>query len=322
MLKEIFSKNKNIIINTDIDGFLCGEILRHYYGCKIVGFSNSKKEIWVDDSVKSIYDPVYIDLYVANKDVICIEQHIIAKNKEHHCQIKKYGTKINPNLERGRTFFGDHIGNYYHKYPFGTVHYLITLMAKEGIIVDLPNLSNQVICRNVRTTFGQILMRADDALYSTLSAYADNANDWWNYLDPTNSIPPIKIMRDFINKCDRAKAKQYKDEIGFFFRNGLNCDGADGAFNNICDTNGYLQPRVAFFWKVITESLGLFNKNGDSFTELPQRLILHEGKFLKNFFRNGFDMDILNADNLYSYAFIYGPHSKYPNFSYTIDMPN
>ena len=94
MLKEIFSKNKNIIINTDIDGFLCGEILRHYYGCKIVGFSNKKKEIWVDDSVKSIYDPVYIDLYVANKDVICIEQHIIAKNKEHHCQIEKYGTKI------------------------------------------------------------------------------------------------------------------------------------------------------------------------------------------------------------------------------------
>lgn len=39
MLKELFSKNPNIIINTDIDGFLSGMILQTYLGCKIVGFS-------------------------------------------------------------------------------------------------------------------------------------------------------------------------------------------------------------------------------------------------------------------------------------------
>ena len=31
-------------------------------------------------------------------------------------------------------------------------------------------------------------------------------------------------------------------------------------------------------------------------------------------------MKILDADNLYSYAFIFGPRPKYPNFSYTLDM--
>ena len=36
-VKELFEKNKNIIINTDIDGFLCGMILQKYYGCKVVG---------------------------------------------------------------------------------------------------------------------------------------------------------------------------------------------------------------------------------------------------------------------------------------------
>ena len=45
MLSELFAKNNNIIINTDIDGFLCGAILQKYFIGKIVGFSNSRETI-------------------------------------------------------------------------------------------------------------------------------------------------------------------------------------------------------------------------------------------------------------------------------------
>ena len=319
MLKELFSNNRNIIINTDIDGFLCGEILRYYYGCKIVGFSNSKKEIWVTPEVKSIYDPIYIDLYVARPDVVCIEQHIIAKDKAHHMKIEGVGTKINPNVERGRTFLGNHIGDYYHKYPFGTVHYLIALMAREGIHVELPSLTDKVYNDGIDlgTDIGQIILRADDALYSTLSAYADKAQDWWEYLDGGHNYPAIKKLRQYISTCDRAKAKEYKEKIGDIFKNKLNCDGADGAFTYILDRNGSLQPRVQKLWEVICKALKFDNGN---VTPLPQNLILHEGKFLKTVFRPDHEMQVLGAENLYSYAFIYGPRSKYPNFSYTLDM--
>lgn len=320
MLKELFSKNKNLIINTDIDGFLCGEILRHYYNCNIVGFSNSKKEIWVTPDVLSIYDPVYIDLYVARPDVFCIEQHIIAKDKAHHLQIEKMGTKINPNVERGRTFVGDYTGDYYHKYPFGTVHYIIALMAREGIDVDLPCLSKEVLDRNGKslgTDIGQIILRADDALYSTLSAYADNAKDWWEYLDGGHKYPAIEKLRKYIDSCDKNKAKEYKEKIGYIFKNKLNCDGADGAFTYILESDGSLQTRVNNLWEVICKSL---NFDDGDLTPLPQKLVLHEGKYLKSFFRPGYEMEVLGANNLYSYAFIYGPHSKYPNFSYTLDM--
>ena len=181
MLKEIFTKNKDIIVNTDIDGFLCGLFLQKYFNCRIVGFSNSKKEIWIIPEIASIYDPVYIDLFVVNPDVVCIEQHIIAKNDTHLSNIKALGTKINPNLDRNRTFEGD----YYHKYPFGTIHYLLALMEKEGIKVTLPNLQKRVTYPHSgnNTTLGHIIMRADDALHSTLSAYRDNALDWWKFLD-------------------------------------------------------------------------------------------------------------------------------------------
>ena len=82
MLSEIFSKNKYIIINSDIDGFLSGMILQKYYGCQVVGFSNSWDRVWINKLYEELVDnpltsPIYIDLYVANPDVICIEQHII-----------------------------------------------------------------------------------------------------------------------------------------------------------------------------------------------------------------------------------------------------
>lgn len=189
MLKEIFSKNRDIIVNTDIDGFLCGLFLQKYFDCRIVGFSNSKSKIWTIPEIQSIYDPVYIDLFVVNPFVICIEQHIIAKDDVHLNKIISWGTKINPNLVRGRTFEGD----YSHKYPFGTIHFLLALMEYEGIIVDFPDLRKIVTfpSSGISTTLGHIILRADDALYSTLSAYRDNALDWWKFLDGGRNLTSV-----------------------------------------------------------------------------------------------------------------------------------
>lgn len=316
MITEFLTQNPNIIINTDIDGFLSGIILQKYCGAKIVGFSNSKKNIWVTPEINSIYEPIYIDLYVANPHVVCIEQHIIAHNKEHLFQIEGYGTKINPNNERGRTFVGDYKGDYFHKYPFGTVHFIIALLAREGIEVSLPSLHEEVTLphTHVTTCLGQVLMRADDALYSSLSAYADNAIDWWEYLSSTSNCKSITEMIQFIKSCDKAQAQSYKNSIGKFFKS-LGCDGLDGAFNNITEVNGSLQKRVQDFYecvKILMKEPLLPN--------LPEFLILHEGRFMKNSMKRESDISILSNPSLFSYAYIYGPYSPYPNFSYTLDM--
>ena len=60
MLKELFEKNKNIIINTDIDGILSGIILVKYCGCKIVGFTNSKDSVWLADGYDDLFKHIYI----------------------------------------------------------------------------------------------------------------------------------------------------------------------------------------------------------------------------------------------------------------------
>ncbi|MDE6695796.1 MAG: hypothetical protein K2K25_02855, partial [Muribaculaceae bacterium] len=266
--------------------------------------------------VKSIYDPVYIDLYVVRPDVICIEQHIIAHNNEHLQRIKSLGTKINPNNERGRTFCGDGEGDYFHKYPFGTVHYLITLLAREGIDVMLPSLEETISVphTHLKTSLGQILLRADDALFTTLKGYPDNAKDWWKFLYDTSKSSTIHQITEYIDKLDRNLAQTYKNNIGDFFLS-LKCDGTDGAFDNIINPDGSLQKRVQDFYDCIKIFM-----NEEELPKLPTSLILHEGEFRKTLMRKDFDTSILEHPQMYSYAYIYGPYSRNQNFSYTLNM--
>lgn len=311
MLKELFEKNKNIIINTDIDGFLCGMILQKYYGCKVVGFSNSRETIWVSPEIDDIYQPIYIDLYVNRPDVVCIEQHIIAFDKEHHNKILDYATKINPNLERERTFCGDMQSDYYHKYPFGTVHYLIALMGREGINVELPDLNREYTYRDRKCSVGHIILRADDALYSTLSPYRSNALDWWKWLGKSNSTA-IAQLKQFVDSCQIEKASAYKKSVGDFFK-VLECDGADGAFSKVTNPDGDILEKVVVYNKMIGAMMNIE-------LEIPSHYNIHKGEYKVSFCRPDTNMDILHTPELYSYAFIFGPRPKYPNFSYTLFM--
>ena len=312
MLKEIFEKNKDIVINSDIDGFLCGMILQKYYGCKVVGFSNSHETVWLAPEVADIDAPVYIDLYVAKPQVVCIEQHIIAYDKNHHDEIMSFGTKLNPNLERKRTFKGDMGSTYFYKYPFGTVHYLMTLMAREGITVELPDLAATHKFGDsptLQTCAGQVILRADDALNSTLSRYKDNALDWWSWLDPNHEYPAIEQLRSYIDSCDTRLAKSYKDKIGDFFK-ALGCDGIDGAFQNVTDDKGVILNKVLNYRNIIGNIVGMD-------LDIPKQYQIHKGIYGCQM---GCDTNMLHAKNLYSYAFIFGPNSTRDNFSFTLNM--
>ena len=318
-LKEIFNNNPNIIINTDIDGFLCGMILQEYFRCKIVGFSNSRETVWVDPEVQNMDDSVYVVLYVARPNVFCIDEHVIAYNHIHFAEIQSYGTKINPNLDRERTFVGDMQSDYYHKYPFGTIHYLISLMEKEGIKVSIPDLYKKWTIEpfdenydKITTCAGQVILRADDALYSTLSLYRENALDWWNWLDPRNEYTSIQSFIDYINSCDIYQAKQYKEGIGSFFK-ALGCDGIDGAFKTVTDAKGLLLEKVKYYSKVIGDIVGIE-------LILPEVYRIHKGEYAVQYCKPGYNMELFYSKNLYSYAFIFGPHPRYPNLSFTMDM--
>lgn len=318
-LKTLFDKNKNIIINTDIDGFLSGMLLQRYYGCKVVGLSNSWDCVWTDPAYEqatadALRDAIYIDLFVADPSVVCIEQHIIGYDEAHNRRIAAMGTKINPNIMRpNRTFVDD----YFHKYPFGTVHFLIAQMEREGFGVELPPLNAEAsaIVSKYGLTVGDILLRADDALFSSLGPYKANTEEWWPWLlQLSDNAPSVRAMMDYIGMADATKSTEVKKQTGYYFRREFGCDGADGAYKVITQPDGSLLPSVARYCDEISQMMQMP-------LTLPLKYHMHKGAAAtKRYVGDGSDLDFAANADLYSYAFIYGPRSKYHNFSYTIRM--
>lgn len=324
-LRDIFTQRPYIITNTDIDGILSALFVKKYYGAEIVGFSNSKDKIWVRPDFTDMRLPVYLDIFIANPEIVTIDQHIISVDDEHLEKLRANPNKMNPNLELGRTFTGD----YNHKYPFGTIHYLIARMCGEGVNVELPLLQNTIVGYE-HMSLGKILLRADDALYSTQGPYSDNAVNWWKYLycDVSNNGRPVYDMIAYINSLDRTQASQIKQETNAFFQNVMMCPGADGAFDDITDKNGTVSMLFKMFVNNISQLFGFGPEN------IPDKYRICSGTFKKlvaTAENIGRVKQLVMDDKMFSHAFIYSPTKTFDdnelargagNLSCTLSMKN
>ena len=316
-LTELFKINPNIIINTDIDGILSGIFLCHYCGCKVAGFSNSKETVWLREDVESVYSPVYIDMFVPRQDVWCIDQHIVSVSHTHHGKFISYGTKISPQLDRCRIFEKK---DYIYKYPFGSIHYIIAMLEKEGIKIELPDLC-KMVDTNLDIRLGDLLMRADDAMKTTLNSnYMKNAGDWWSWLlSESNNADSINQMADFLYKRTKPHlVDNIKNNTKQYFNTHFKSRTSDGGFNNITDIDNRLLPNIKNY---IDEIGGIFGMP----MEYPEQYIPHKGiykllywspEWEKEFIEN----NTINGEKVFSYAFIYSPGGKYQNFSFTVNM--
>lgn len=262
----------------------------------------------------AIYTPVYIDLYVNNPDVICIDQHIIGYDETHNQRLAALQTKINPNLMRkDRTFRG----NYFHKYPFGTVHFLIALLEREGMQVELPMLGSSTgsAASQYNLAIGDILLRADDAMYSSLGKYKPNTEEWWQWLlELSGDGVAVKSMIHYINDADPRSAGDVKRRTGNFFIREFGCSGGDGAYDDVTDEQGVLKDKVLAYRDEICRIMGMQ-------LDLPMKYNIHMGTASKTSYIGGSEfLEYTRNPGLYSYAFIYGPKSQKGNFSFTQGM--
>lgn len=309
-LSELFKINKNIVINADIDGFLSGMILQKYYNCKVVGFTDSKLCVWVSPVVNNIKDPIYIDLYVDDPEVICIDNHIIANNSRQTDEIKRYHrlfeysqykTKWNPNLDRNRNF----ADNYKIKYPFGTVHYLIALMAQDEKHIRVSDLSEEIIVRDEGGLFsitqGMILLRADDALKSSLACYQYNCSDWWNWLEDEYNSDTIYKIKGYLYSLDK-QFDYNKNLLDRFFLEYLKSDGSDGSLkeNNIWDSDHTVSDRLREYVEKLSDIMQME-------LSLPGKLDCYKGQRVKDFnfgYEKGFREENPLDYDIFSHAYV------------------
>jgi len=340
-LKEIFEKNPNIIINTDIDGVLSGVILVKYCKCKIVGFTNSKDCVWLADDYDDLYKHVYIDMFVTDNNAICIDQHIVALDDNHMKKIISLGNKFSPQNDDNNNLRVFSSLGFKHKYPFGTLQYLIAQLESEGIKITLPDLNSQI--PNSAIKIGDLIHRADDAMKTSMYAYESNAKFWWDWLDKKAPKGSIKLMKAYLDQLvhtsdakvnaisKKHKKKDYidqrtedveniKDKTKEYFKSQFGCKTSDGGFNIITDKNEDLLPNIEKYIKTISTLLGAND------IEIPKHYVVHRGTACRTRWLDIFKDDFLKdyticGHKIFSYAFIYGPDNDgRTNFSFTIDM--
>ena len=308
-ITEALKKNPQIIVNTDIDGIFSALLLHHYMHCEIAGFCNSVETVWIDPNrIGSIYDAVYIDIFVPRNDVVCIDQHIVAVNEEHCREIASLGTKFNPNLDNPRF----HIPSafYYLKYPFGTVHYIIAHLEKNGLILNL-NLDHQTLHY---LSFMDLLLRADDTMQTTVcSNYMKNANEWWNWLKRfSNNGKTITTLCDYLYSLTDHDVTTKKNATVHLLKNTFQCESPDGGFKNICDANGYLRANVKKYFQFLSQISGL------KLFDLNMKLDAKVGRAKRIQLNAQQRQAVINGvREIFSYAFVKS-ESKAESFSYTV----
>lgn len=345
MLKELFARNKDIIINTDIDGVLSGLLLVKYCQCNIVGFTNSKDRVWLADGHDDLYGSVYVDMFVTDPNAICIDQHVVALNDAHMQKNRNSKQLFSPQSDDVNNLRVFNSWGFKNKYPFGTFQYIVAKLESEGINIQLPNLYDTV--PNSDITIGDLLSRPDDAMKTTLFAYKSNAQNWWSWLKnlaPNGSIDQLKGYLDYLEsvadaKVDavvlpngkRHKVKDYdnqrkedveaiKKRTKEYFKNNFQCKTNDGGYNNIVDKKGNILINIKNYISNIATLIGLQD------VMIPIHYNIHKGVYCRTRWLDIFSPDFLAnytiaGHKIFSYAFIYGPDNDgQTNFSFTIDM--
>lgn len=313
-LIELLKNNKKIIINSDIDGVLSGLLLKQYAGCEIVGFSNSANKVWINPKkINSIYDAVYIDMYVPGAKVVCVDQHIIGVNASHNQIIANAGNKLNPNLLLSRSHTPSAV--YKNKYPLGTVHFIIALLEKEGVTIDL-NLS-KVVTDNI--TLIDLILRADDAMHTTVAtSFKENADTWWQWLYHLSGKG--KITSDliaYLKTLQAPKAVELKNETSAFLQGQpYYCESGDGGYKSILTKEGNLKKPLKFYVDMLAKALDVksfyFGQAYKTYEGTLKRISLSENDKLELMHHNA-----INGQKIFSYAFIWGENRE-GNFSYTV----
>jgi hypothetical protein len=156
----IYEKNQNMIAHSDFDGIMSSMLLHEVNGWNLIGFYDLEC-IWFDEKLSNsnvielLKSSIWVDADIYHEKIRSIGHHILKFREDD--KISGHSQSLNPNLLRGI-----YHGNFKRKYPFGTIHFLMTLLKyapKENELTEL------------------LLWHPNSSL-ANAQRYRDNAEDW------------------------------------------------------------------------------------------------------------------------------------------------
>jgi hypothetical protein len=265
LIADIFTTNRKCIINADLDGILSGMLLSQFLHWDVVGFSacagTPDDELWIRDS-HLIDDCVFVDLPVVAGNFAAVDQHYSALSINDFNTLRSDMLKINPNILRGR-YFSNPDGRYTAKYPFGTVHFVLAILERMGLIDGKTDTVS--LCKDLGGFSSKDLLLRADRVVGNFAGYTANCKDWSAWL--------IKLARS---------------------NSGMTHAVFSGLDENINDS---LAKERKVEQKLL--DLGLSRKDGDCSNLLRCRKYDVLNSFLL-YLSSSFDMNALTFDNLNS----------------------
>lgn len=167
----ITMENQKLIISPDSDGFLSSLLLMNYFNAKVVGYYDCK--VMLCDETVNPRDCIFVDLDIFCQDIKSVGHHMVCYNKNRKPE-NWYHYDNCIQLNNLREFDCKH--NFQQKYPFATIHFLLSLLETVKTIEIAPE--------------AVIPLLFSDGVCNNLFGYPENCLEWlqWLKADDTDSL--------------------------------------------------------------------------------------------------------------------------------------
>lgn len=159
----IKGENQKLIISPDSDGFLSSLLLTNYFNAEVVGYYDCK--VMLCDKNVDPKECTFVDLDIFCRDIKSVGHHMVCYNKD-----KKPNNWFNYDnciqLNNLRNFDSKH--NFQQKYPFATIHFLLSLLET----VKKIEISPEAI----------VPLLFSDGVCNNLFGYPENCLEWFDWL--------------------------------------------------------------------------------------------------------------------------------------------
>jgi len=188
-------ENQKMIAGTDFDAIFSAMFLSEIYNYELIGFYDFKT-IWTNsnEDLNDVRNAIWVDLDIYHKDIKSIGHHILKFRSDD--KIIGHKQTLNPNLIRGI-----YHNNFNRKYPYATIHFLLSLFNYSLRDNDLNNL---------------LIWHPNSSLINA-QRYRSNAKEWLiNFLKIDSMIKTFDevITKEFEEKL-RDKIYTRIEKTGF-----------------------------------------------------------------------------------------------------------
>src|SRR3989338_5369663 len=177
----VTERNHNCILSPDSDGLLCGLLMSHYLEWKIRGFYDGKI-LAIKEGVNP-QDCIFLDMEIFRPNIRSVGQHMVMYDKQNlPTNWSNFNNCIGANNLRNFDFKND----FKLKYPFGTVHMLLSVLGQDRVIP----ISKRAVCPLLYT----------DGTFKNQFNYPENCLGWLDFFganDPGNPLQHIFLDKHY-----------------------------------------------------------------------------------------------------------------------------